>query len=395
MPTNLQLCRQPTTLNLIARDELYLQVIYVLNLTRHEQYMHRCLHLAKLAAGYTSPNPMVGAVLVYNDRIIGEGYHKIYGGPHAEVNCINSVREDDKRLIGDATMYVSLEPCAHFGKTPPCADLIIRSGIRKCVIACRDPFNEVNGKGIEKLKSAGVYIETGILQEQAIELNRRFFTFHTKHRPFVILKWAQTADGVIGTDFDSSGNFERLLISNDYSNRIVHRWRSEEAAIIVGTNTALLDDPSLTTRLWHGPSPIRLVIDMKLALPSSLKLFDGSQPTIIFNGIRHDETGNPVYYQLMHDENLVHQVCNALYQLNIQSVIVEGGARLLQSFVDAGMWDEARVIRSHSIYAADNGLKGVSAPEMAVAEKINEIDMMNDTIEFYVPACDKVVNTPL
>ena len=235
--------------------------------------MYRCLQLAKLAAGYTAPNPMVGAVLVHSDRIIGEGYHKMYGAAHAEVNCIDSIGRDEKGLIAESTLYVSLEPCAHFGKTPPCTDLIIRSGIRKCIIACRDPFMEVNGKGIEKLVHAGVHVETGILEKEAIELNRRFFTFHTKHRPYVILKWAQTADSIIGTEAGSNGDFERLLISNEYANRLTHQWRSSEAAIIVGTNTALQDNPALTTRLWPGPSPTRLVIDMKLSLPSSLQLF--------------------------------------------------------------------------------------------------------------------------
>ena len=250
--------------------------------------MHRCLELAGHGSGYVSPNPMVGAVLVHSGRIIGEGYHQRYGQAHAEVNCIDSVSETDRRLIGESTLYVSLEPCAHFGKTPPCTDLIIKHKIPKCVVGCRDPFKEVDGKGIEKLRAAGVHVEVGVLEKECKELNKRFFTFHTEHRPYIILKWAQTGDGFIAgplnpsaswrRTFEDSGETkviqERLLISNEYSNRLVHKWRSEEASILVGTNTALLDDPELTTRLWTGPSPVRIVLDMNLRLPSSLKMFN-------------------------------------------------------------------------------------------------------------------------
>src|SRR5690606_9876485 len=213
--------------------------------------MRRCLELASLGAGQVAPNPMVGAVLVHNDRIIGEGFHKRFGEAHAEVNCINSVNENDRDLIPGSTIYVSLEPCAHFGKTPPCADLIIHERIPRCIVALRDPFPDVNGKGIEKLLAAGVDVKVGILEDEARELNKRFFRFHINHRPYIILKWAQTADGYIG-----AGEGQRLLISNEYSNRLVHRWRSEEAAILVGTRTAELDNPALTTRLWPGSSPV-------------------------------------------------------------------------------------------------------------------------------------------
>src|SRR6476660_1127293 len=212
-----------------------------MNATSHETYMYRCLQLAQLGVGNVAPNPMVGAVLVHNDKIIGEGYHRKYGEPHAEVNCINSVSPDKQELISQSTLYVSLEPCAHFGKTPPCADLIIRHKIPRVVIGCRDPFTEVNGKGIEKLKSAGVNVETGILEKECIALNKRFFIFHTQHRPYIILKWAQTADEFIATlttESQAIGNIQRrLLISNEYTNRLVHKWRSDEAAILVGKNT--------------------------------------------------------------------------------------------------------------------------------------------------------------
>jgi diaminohydroxyphosphoribosylaminopyrimidine deaminase/5-amino-6-(5-phosphoribosylamino)uracil reductase len=288
--------------------------------------MHRCLHLASLAAGHVAPNPMVGALLVYEGRIIGEGYHRKYGQAHAEVNCIASVKEEDEPLIQQSTMYVSLEPCAHFGKTPPCADLIVRKKIPKVVIGCRDPFKEVSGKGIEKLKAAGIAVELGILEKECIELNKRFFTFHTRHRPYIILKWAQTADGKL-----ANADYSRIFISNEFSNRLVHQWRAEEASILVGTNTALIDDPSLTVRLWDGPNPVRLVIDMDLSLSPSLHIFDGSAKTIVFNTIKHEEQDNLLYYQVTHDVNGIQQIVHALYQLNLQSVIVEGGAKLLSS----------------------------------------------------------------
>lgn len=346
----------------------------------HEFFMHRCLQLARLGAGYVAPNPMVGAVLVYENRIIGEGYHQRYGEAHAEVNCIASVKQEEKALIPGSTLYVSLEPCAHFGKTPPCADLIIARKIPRVVIGCRDPFEQVNGKGIEKLKAAGVEVtllpERDPVATRCRELNQRFFTFHTRQRPYVILKWAQTANGYIS----AAGN-ERLLISNDYSNRLVHRWRSEEAAILVGTNTALSDDPALTTRLWPGPSPVRLVVDRDLRLLSSLKIFDGSVRTIVFNTVKQEEQGNISYYRIAKKANLVTEIMNALYQLNIQSVLVEGGARLLQSFIDEGAWDETRIIRS-SVTVPDGG---VPAPQLKNALQTDEQILLSDTITIYKP----------
>lgn len=244
--------------------------------------MHRCLQLARLGAGAVAPNPMVGAVLVHEGRIIGEGYHRQYGCPHAEVDCLQSVLEGDKHLIPQSILYVSLEPCAHFGKTPPCADLIIGHKIPHVVVGCRDPFPAVNGKGIEKLQAAGTHVEAGVLEAACRKLNERFFTFHQQHRPYVVLKWAQTADGKMAKDGP-----ERLLISNAMTNRLVHRWRSEEMAILVGTNTAWADNPSLTTRLWPGPNPVRLVVDLHLRLPKNLHLFDASAPTLVFNLLQH------------------------------------------------------------------------------------------------------------
>ncbi len=313
--------------------------------------MHRCLQLAALGLGNTAPNPMVGAVLVYEDYIIGEGYHKEYGGSHAEVNCINSVV--DKNLISKSTLYVSLEPCAHFGKTPPCSDLIITHNIPNVIIGCRDTFKEVAGKGIERLQNAGIYCTVGILEKDCREMNKRFFTFHEKKRPYIILKWAQSKDAKIAAHEGS-----RLLISNDITNRLVHKWRSEEASILVGTNTAMQDDPSLTTRLWPGKDPLRLVIDNNLRLPAGLKLFDGSSKTIVFNYEQHAENDNIIYHQLNRSGNNITEIMSALYDMQVQSVIVEGGAQLLQSFISEGLWDEARVITNTALVVGE----GLDAP---------------------------------
>ena len=326
--------------------------------------MHRCIELALLGSGRVAPNPMVGALLVHDNRIIGEGYHENYGEAHAEVNCINSVSKEDIHLLEKSTLYVSLEPCAHFGKTPPCADLVIQKKIPQVVIGCRDPFVEVNGKGMDKLMNAGIGVKQGILEEECQALNKRFFVFHNRKRPYIILKWAQTANGKIGNDDHS-----RLLISGDFTNRLVHKWRSEEQAILVGTNTALFDDPELTTRLWPGTHPIRLVVDMHLRLPGKLKLFSPGNTTIVFNLHQHTlplekfsitdiKNKGVFYYQLAEDSSLVHQLLNALHALNIQSVLVEGGAFLLQSFIDEGAWDEARLIENREL--SING--GLPAP---------------------------------
>jgi diaminohydroxyphosphoribosylaminopyrimidine deaminase / 5-amino-6-(5-phosphoribosylamino)uracil reductase len=353
----------------------------------HDLYMRRCLELAKRGKGNVSPNPMVGAVLVYNKQIIGEGWHQQFGEAHAEVNCIAAVKAKDQPLIAQSILYVSMEPCAHFGKTPPCTNLIIENKISSVVIGCRDPNVHVSGGGLEKLQAAGVKMITGVLETECKNLNKRFFTFCTMRRPYIILKWAQTGNKKI-----SSGNRERLLISNEYSNRLVHKWRSEEASILVGTNTALMDDPALTNRYWEGPSPVKLVIDMDLKLPASLKIFNSKHKTIVFNSRKHNldqaflrhspgrmEEVN--YYQITTDVSLVHQVVNALYHLNIQSVMVEGGATLLQSFIDEGMWDEARVITN----TKQTGATGLPAPVINNAEKIREQKILNDTIENFRP----------
>lgn len=336
--------------------------------------MHRCLELARLGARNVAPNPMVGAVLVHEGRIIGEGYHKEYGKAHAEVNCVESVNNEDRKCISSSALYVSLEPCSHYGKTPPCTNLIIKEKIPRVVVGCRDPFKEVAGKGIEKLRDAGVDVTVGVLEKECKVLNKRFLTFHTQHRPYIILKWAQTANGKIA---NTAG--ERLLITNEFTNRLVHKWRSEEMGILVGTNTALLDNPELTTRLWNGKSPVRLIIDMHLRLPSSLKIFNEQQPTIVFNTLQHDEAGKIKHYQVTEDVSIVHQISNACYQNNIQSIMVEGGAKLLQSFIDEGMWDEARIITNQTLHV-ENGLP---APELTDCTFAAGENIFSDRIDYY------------
>lgn len=342
--------------------------------------MQRCIELAQLGAGFVAPNPMVGAVLVHQNRIIGEGYHRVYGQAHAEVNCLNAVEDKDKPLIKESTLYVSLEPCVHMGKTPPCADLIIARQISRVVIGSNDPFKEVNGKGIEKLKAAGVKVTMGVLGAECDDLNKRFFTFHTRQRPFVILKWAQTANGKI-----ANKDYSRLHISNEYSNRMVHKWRSEEAAVLVGTNTALSDDPALTNRLWTGNQPVRLVLDRQLKLPGSLQLFNRLVKTIVFNTKKHKEDKNLIYYRLSEQGSIIKEMMDALYQLNIQSVLVEGGAQLLQSFIDEGIWDEARIITNNSMQVGE----GVAAPQLMGRQMISTESIQNDVIEIYKPGYSK------
>lgn len=280
------------------------------------KFMHRCIQLVRCGEAGAPPNPMVGAVIVCDGRIIGEGYHRKCGGPHAEVNAINSVQ--DKHLLSRSTIYVSLEPCAHYGKTPPCADLIIKSGIPRVVIGCADPFAKVNGLGIKKLQDAGCEVQVGMLEKECRELNRRFFTFHQEHRPWITLKWAQSQDRVIGRN-------ERIIFSNALTQTLVHRMRARHQAILVGTRTALTDNPTLTTRFWSGPNPLRLTIDRHNILPATLNLKDGSAPT-----------------QIYHEES-IEEILQDLYTQGIQSLLVEGGAKLLQSFIDKGLWDEAQI----------------------------------------------------
>lgn len=343
---------------------------------RDAEYMARCIRLAKLGAGSVAPNPMVGSVLVYNDRIIGEGYHQRYGEPHAEVNCIASVSRYDRQYIPESTLYVSLEPCAHFGKTPPCADLIIRHKIGRVVVGCRDPFEQVNGKGIEKLEAAGIQVVVGVLETECRELNKRFFTFHEKKRPYIVLKWAQTADQKIA----AAPGQPRLLISNDHSNRMVHRWRQEEAAIMVGRKTVEMDNPSLSNRLWMGNSPMRIVLDPKLVLEPSSHVFDGNIPTIVFNHIKEEELPNLFYVQVAAGPNLLQKILFLLHRRNINSILVEGGAQLINTFITEGLWDEARVITNQSKRIG----AGLAAPELPFYQRIHSSLSTTDLTEIFI-----------
>ncbi len=347
---------------------------------QHQLYMNRCLELARQGAGFVAPNPMVGAVLVYDNKIIGEGYHQKYGEAHAEVNCINSVNDANKPLISKATLYVNLEPCAHFGKTPPCSDFIVEHKIPSVVIGCNDPFDEVNGKGIDQLKKAGIAVMVGVLENECKELNKRFFTFHTLKRPYVILKWAQSKNQKI-----ANADFSRVWITNVYSNRLIHRWRSEEAAIMVGTNTALQDDPALNTRHWTGANPVRLIVDMNLRLPATLQVFDKKQPTVVFNGIKKEEQENLVFCKIEKEPSLVKNILKACYQLNIQSIIIEGGNKLAESFIIEHAWDEARVIENTKMII-DNGLR---APVLTDQKLVDTEKVFTDTISYYKNTVEK------
>ncbi len=340
----------------------------------HEVYMKRCLTLAQYGLGKVSPNPMVGALLVYEDKIIGEGYHEKYGCAHAEVNCIKSVKKENIHFIKDSTLYVSLEPCNHFGKTPPCTDLIIQQQIKKVVIGCRDPHSKVNGAGIQKLKDSGVEVIENILYHEALNINKRFFTFHNQKRPYIILKWAQTINGKI-----SGPQKSRLKISNELTNRLVHKWRSEEDAILVGTNTVILDNPALTTRLYPGNNPLRIFIDKQLRVDTSSRILDKTTPTIILNCIKESMEGSNMYVKFEEHQNFIHQMNDILYERNILSLIIEGGAALLSSFIRNEIWDEARVITNQHLFIAD----GVDAPIIEQNECIKTEKIEDDWINYY------------
>lgn len=314
----------------------------------HTLYMRRALELAEWGRGYVSPNPKVGCVIVYQDRIIGEGWHRAYGGPHAEVHAINSV--ENQSLLPESTVYVTLEPCAHWGKTPPCANLLVEKKVKKVIIAAVDSNPLVGGKGIEILKNAGIAVETGVLEEEARWQNRRFFTQIEKQRPYVILKWAQTEDGLVARE-----NFDSKWISNAQSRQLVHKWRAEEDAILVGKNTAAYDNPRLDVRDWVGKNPIRVVLDSHLGLPKNLNLFDQSIPTLIFNTVKSESIENLEWIRLSEINPEV--ILKELHSRKIQSLIVEGGSQVLSQFIESGLWDEARVFTAPTRFD-----RGISAP---------------------------------
>jgi diaminohydroxyphosphoribosylaminopyrimidine deaminase/5-amino-6-(5-phosphoribosylamino)uracil reductase len=328
----------------------------------HEKYMKRCLELARSAVGYTSPNPMVGSVVVYKGKIIGEGFHRRCGEAHAEVNAINSVINKD--LLKQSTLYVNLEPWAHVGRTPSCARTIADIGVKKVVIGTGDPYEKVNGQGISILKNAGIEVITDILNEECRALNYRFFTFHEKKRPYIILKWAQSLDGFI--DFVRSKNtpVQPNWITDDYARVLVHRWRAEEDAILVGTNTAEKDNPKLDTRDWFGKNPVRIVVDRTLRLDSQLNLFDNSVKTLIINSEIKKIEGNIEYIKLNFETGFVQSLLKELHQRRVLSVIVEGGAAIINDFIRNNIWDEARYFIGKKMF-----LDGIKAPRININPK--------------------------
>ena len=320
-----------------------------------EKYMRRCIELAKNGLCNVAPNPMVGAVIVCDGRIIGEGYHVRCGEAHAEVNAIRSVK--DESLLKRSTIYVSLEPCSHYGKTPPCADLIIEKQIPRIVIGCRDPFSKVAGRGIQKLQNAGREVIVGVLEEECLHLIRRFITFNTLRRPFITLKWAESADRFIDIE-RIDGN--PVLLSSPLTSMLVHKKRAENTAIMVGRRTALLDNPSLTVRNWYGRNPIRIVLDRNLSLPNDLQIFNGEVPTLVFTEKEHPEEKSVSYITIDFGHNPLKLIMEELYPRNIQSLLVEGGSQLLQSFIDNELWDEAYIEKCPKrLYS------GVKAPEIS------------------------------
>ena len=344
-----------------------------------ELYMRRCLQLARCGAGSTSPNPMVGAVIVCDGRIIGEGYHIRAGEPHAEVNAVNSVSDEDRPLLVRSTMYVTLEPCSHYGKTPPCCDLIIARGIPRVVIGTADPNVSVNGTGIERMRAAGIEVMVGVLEEECDRLNRAFFKSQIEKRPYVTLKWAQSADGFIDLLRESG---QAVKISSPVSQVAVHKLRAQNDAILVGRHTALLDNPSLDIRHGAGRAPLRLVIDRNGSLPGSLKIFDGQLPTVVYTAVEIDgKFGNNVEQVVLDFEmSLLPQILSHLHALKINSLLVEGGATLLQSFIDASLWDEARVEVNTSLCLGC----GVAAPLFSLgAPACREKLCGNEILGFY------------
>lgn len=331
------------------------------------KYMYRCLQLARCGAGSTSPNPMVGAVIVCDGRIIGEGYHIRAGEPHAEVNAVNSVKECDKPLLERSTIYVSLEPCSHYGKTPPCCDLIISCRMARVVIATTDYNRQVNGSGISRMRAAGIDVSVGLLEAESFRLNGAFFTNHRCGRPFVVLKWAQSADGFV--DYCRTGG-EALSLSTPVSRVAVHKLRAQCDAILVGRRTAELDNPSLDIRLWAGRQPLRLVIDREGRLPSSLKLFDDSLPTVVYTGVEREDVFGKNIEQVVLDSTagVLQQILSHLHSINVGSLLVEGGPFLLQSFIDSGLWDIARVETNPRIFVGT----GIKAPSLPVSQTMEQ-----------------------
>ena len=328
----------------------------------HEKYIRRCIEIAKNGLGSTRPNPMVGCVITYNSRIIGEGYTSTYGGNHAEVNAIQSVK--DISLLKEATLYVTLEPCSHHGKTPPCSGLIIKYKIPNVVIGALDTNNRVSGQGISKLKASGCNVTVGILENECKEHHKRFFTFHNKKRPYIILKWAETTDGFIAPL--TKKETKPVWITNEYSLQLVHKWRAEEQAILVGKNTVLQDNPSLTTRDWKGENPNRIVIDRANKLSKDHNIFNLEAETIV---VSEDS--------INFKEPIAHQICDLLHKKNINSIIIEGGQQTLQTFIDANLWDEARVFTGNVVFK-----NGIKSPKL-IGKLVSERHIFKDILKIY------------
>ncbi|MBN2484846.1 MAG: bifunctional diaminohydroxyphosphoribosylaminopyrimidine deaminase/5-amino-6-(5-phosphoribosylamino)uracil reductase RibD [Bacteroidales bacterium] len=350
----------------------------------YKKYMQRCIDLARNGLGNVAPNPMVGSVIVYNGTIIGEGFHRNYGGAHAEVNAINSVKE--KGLLPESTLFVSLEPCAHLGKTPPCSDLIIEKRIKKVVIGTTDPNSVVAGKGIKKLQGAGVEVIVGVLADECYKLNKRFFTFHLHKRPYIILKWAQSGDGFIDIHRAPGTPVGPYWISTPVSRMLVHKWRSVEQAILAGTNTIVYDNPSLDTRLWSGKSPIRAVLDRKGRIPAQATVLNGKVPTLVFTEKTIENSPNVEYIKAYFNRDIIGQVLSVFYERGIQSVLVEGGARLTGSFIESGLWDEARVFTGNTNFGS-----GVKAPCIPQSPDVTT-KILSDTLSVYRNIENKPLN---
>jgi len=345
----------------------------------HSNYIKRCIQLAKNGLGTTYPNPMVGSVIVHNNKIIGEGWHYQAGKPHAEVNAINSVLNKD--LLTDSTIYVSLEPCSHFGKTPPCSDLIIESGIRKVVIGTIDPFAEVSGRGIEKLKNAGCEVIVGVLENECQELNKRFFTFHNKKRPYIFLKWAKSIDGFLSPKAQENQKRAPIWITNTFSKQQVHKQRANEQAILIGTNTAISDNPSLNTRLWNGSNCTRVIIDLNSRIPNNSIVLNGVQKTIVITTNEFLKNNENLCFEVIDTSgNIAEKICLILYKHQIQSLIIEGGKQTIQTFIDANLWDEAFVYTG----LKTNFNTGTPAPILSEKAKLlNSNQIKTDILTLY------------
>ncbi|MBJ7881707.1 bifunctional diaminohydroxyphosphoribosylaminopyrimidine deaminase/5-amino-6-(5-phosphoribosylamino)uracil reductase RibD [Gelidibacter salicanalis] len=345
----------------------------------HEKYIKRCIDIGKNGLGTTAPNPMVGCVIVYENKIIGEGFTSPFGGAHAEVNAINSVK--NQSLLSKSTLYVTLEPCSHYGKTPPCADAIIKFSIPTVIIGTIDTHSKVGGKGVEKLKASGCEVMVGVLENDVKVHHKRFFTFHNKRRPYVILKWAETSDGFIAPQ--TKNEKKPVWITNPISRQLVHKWRSEEQAIVVGTNTVLEDNPSLTVRDWSGKNPIRIVLDKHSRVSKDAAILDDKAKTMIISnkgvsGVSETENFILEYLDWNLKNSIAQQICNILFQNNINSVIIEGGRQTLQTFIDENLWDEARIFTGPTTFGS-----GTKSPDCS-GKLLSQENILDDTLKIII-----------